>query len=78
MNKQNVREQNQQHPQLSKKKRVDAQGNDKRRFFVESGNATLMIAKGLTKPACDILASKIVNAIEDLGGKCTCNFVKFK
>lgn len=78
MNKQNVREQNQQHPPLPKRRRVDVQGNDKRRVFVKSGNATMMLAKGLTKNACDILESKIVNAIKDLGGECTCGFLKFK
>lgn len=69
---------NQQHPTLPKKKRMDVQGNDKRRVFVKSGNATMMLAKGLTKNACDILESKIVNAIKDLGGKCTCDFRKWK
>ena len=73
-----VKESNQQHPPLPKKKRVDAQGNDKRRFFVRSGNATLMLAKGLTKEACDILANKISNFVEDLGGEVTCDFVKWK
>ena len=73
-----MRERNQNHPPLPKKKRVDVQGNDKRRVFVKSGNATMMLAKGLTKNACDILESKIVNAIKDLGGKCTCNFLKWK
>lgn len=73
-----MREQNQNHPPLPKKKRVDAKGNDKRRLFVKSGNATMMLAKGLTKNACDILESKIVNAIKDLGGECTCNFLKWK
>lgn len=57
---------------------MDVQGNDKRRVFVKSGNATMMLAKGLTKNACDILESKIVNAIKDLGGECTCGFLKWK
>lgn len=73
-----MRGQNQNHPPLPKKKRVDVQGNDKRRVFVKSGNATMMLAKGLNKNACDILESKIVNAIKDLGGECTCCFLKFK
>lgn len=57
---------------------MDVQGNDKRRVFVKSGNATMMLAKGLTKNACDILESKIVNTIKDLGGECTCGFLKWK
>lgn len=73
-----MKEMNQNHPTLPKKKRMDVQGNDKRRVFVKSGNATMMLAKGLTKNACDILESKIVNAIKDLGGECTCSFLKWK
>ena len=73
-----MRERNQNLPPLPKKKRVDVKGNDKRRVFVKSGNATMMLAKGLTKNACDILESKIVNAIKDLGGECTCSFIKWK
>ena len=73
-----MKEMNQNHPTLPKKKRMDVQGNDKRRVFVKSGNATMMLAKGLSKNACDILESKIVNAIKDLGGECTCSFIRFK
>ena len=65
---------NQRHPPLPKKKRVDAQGNDRRRFIVKSGNATLIIASGLTKEACDVLESTIKGSITNLGGKCECNF----
>ena len=73
-----MKEQNQQHPTLPKRKRVDAQGNDKRRVFVKSGNATMMLAKGLTKNACDILENKILDTINALGGDCTCYFIKWK
>lgn len=73
-----TKEQNQEHPPLPKKKRVDAQGNDKRRFFIKSGNATMMLANGLTKNACDILENKIATIVNDLGGKLTCTFIKFK
>lgn len=73
-----MKEQNQQHPTLPKKKRVDVQGNDKRRVFVKSGNATMMLAKGLTKNACDILETKILDTIDALGGECTCFFLKWK
>ena len=73
-----MKETNQNHPPLPKKKRVDVQGNDKRRVFVKSGNATMMLAKGLNKNACDILETKIVDTIKALGGECTCSFLKFK
>ena len=73
-----MKEVNQNHPPLPKKKRVDVQGNDKRRVFVKSGNATMMLAKGLTKNACDILETKILDTIDALGGECTCGFLKWK
>ena len=73
-----VKEQNQQHPPQSKKKRVDAQGNDRRRLFAKSGTATLQIAYGLTQPQCDALVDAIEQAIKNLGGVCSCTWVKFK
>jgi hypothetical protein len=73
-----MKEANQQHPTPPKKRRVDAKGNDKRRVFVKSGNATMMLAKGLTKNACDILETKILDTIDALGGECTCFFLKWK
>lgn len=73
-----VKEQNQQHPPLPKKKRVDAQGNDRRRLFAKSGNATLQIAYGLTQEACDVLVQSIEQSIKNLGGVCSCTWVKFK
>ena len=73
-----MKEQNQQHPPLPKRKRVDAKGNDKRRIFVTSGNASIMFARGLNKNACDILEQRILNEIKNLGGECTCGFRKWK
>lgn len=73
-----VKEQNQQHPPLPGKKRVDAQGNDRRRLFAKSGNATLQIAYGLTKAQCDVLVDAIEQDIKNLGGICSCTWVKFK
>lgn len=73
-----VKEQNQQHPPLPKKKRVDAQGNDKRRLFAKSGTATLQIAYGLTQAQCDVLVDAIEQAIKNIGGICSCTWVKFK
>lgn len=73
-----VKEQNQQHPPLPKKKRVDSKGNDKRRLFAKSGTATLQIAYGLTQPACDALVNTIEESIKKLGGVCSCTWIKFK
>lgn len=66
--------QNQQNPPLPKKKRVDSAGNDRRRFIVKSGGATLILASNLTKNACDVLEAHIRGSIENLGGKCECTF----
>lgn len=66
---------NQQNPPRPKKARVDSQGNDRRRIFAKSGNATLLIASGLTKNACDVLEAHIKGSIENLGGKSECSFI---
>lgn len=66
---------NQQHNPLPKKKRVDAAGNDRRRIFAKSGNATLLLAKGLTSNACDVLTANIIDSIRDLGGTLECTFL---
>ena len=67
--------QNQQNPPLPKKKRVDSQGNNRMRIFAKSGNATLCIASGLTKEACDVLEAHILGSIANLGGKSECSFI---
>ena len=67
--------QNQQNPPSSKKKRVDSQGNDRRKLFAKSGNATLCIASGLTKNGCEVLEAHILGCIENLGGKSECSFI---
>ena len=46
-----IRSSNQQNPPLPKKKRVDSTGNDRRRFIVKDGGASIIIAKGATE-AC--------------------------
>ena len=71
----NNRTQNQQNPPLPKKKRVDTLGNSRYRVFAKSGNATMCIAKGLTKPGCDALIDNIIELTEKLGGQHDCNFI---
>ena len=70
-----VRQVNQQNPPLPKRKRVDSNGNDRRRVFAKSGTATLLIAKGLNTNAAIALTQKIRNNAEILGGECVCDFV---
>ena len=55
---------NQQNPPRPKKARVDS-----------NGNATLCIASGLTKNACEVLEAHIMGGIENLGGKSECSFI---
>lgn len=66
---------NQQNPPLPKRKRVDSVGNDRRRFVAKSGNATLILASGLTQNACEILEASIRGSVKNLGGTVECNFI---
>ena len=66
---------NQEHPTPPKKKRVDAQGNARIRVFVKSGDATMLLAKQLTRPAADALIESISSNTAKLGGILTCDFL---
>ena len=68
---------NQEHPPLPKKKCVDAQGNKRKRFAAKSGNATLILAKGLTDNACTVLEQNLRDFVKKLGGNVECNFITF-
>ena len=69
---------NQQNPPLPKKKRVDSMGNDRRRLVAKSGNATLIIASGLTVNGCEVLEAHIRGSITNLGGTCECSFLTIR
>lgn len=64
-----VRTKNQQNPPLPKKKRVDSLGNNRKRLFFKSGNATILFCKGLTEPGCKVLIEKIDEFMSKLGTK---------
>ena len=66
---------NQVHPTPRKKERVDAQGNARCRVFVKSGDATMLLAKQLTRPAADALIDSIGDNIARLGGVKVCTFL---
>jgi hypothetical protein len=66
--------QNQQNPPLPKKKRVDTQGNARRRIFAKSGTATLLLVSGITQPGADAFISSMIENAKKLGGKCECEF----
>ena len=66
---------NQKNPPRPKKARGDSQGNDRRRLYAKSGNATIRIASNLTQNACEVLEAHILGCIENLGGKSECSFI---
>lgn len=70
-----VRQVNQQNPPLPKRKRVDSQGNERKRVFAKSGTATLLLAKGLTQNAAIVFTEKIREHADRLGGEACCDFV---
>lgn len=69
-----IAQKNQQNPPLPKKKRVDSQGNSKKRIFCKSGTATLLLASGLTENASKILLNSLQENTKKLGGKVECTF----
>lgn len=70
-----TRVRNQQNPPLPKKKRVDLQGNDRRRVYAKSGTATLLVAQNLTQNAADMLIESIKSNTKRLGGITSCTFI---
>ena len=67
------KQQNQLHPPLPKKKRVDKLGNDSRRVYFKCGNSSMLFCKGLTengykalKDAIDDIAHKLGTTIEGI------------
>lgn len=66
---------NQQNPPLPKRKRVDAQGNSRKRVFAKSGSATLLLASGLTDNGATVFIQEVKNNAELLGGECKCDFL---
>lgn len=69
---------NQQNPPLPKKKRVDSQGNDKRRVFAKSGTATLLLVSGMTENSAKAFIESFKTNAERLGGKVECNFLMIR
>ena len=61
--------QNQVHPPLPKKKRVDERGNDTRRMWLRDGKTTMPFVEGLTSEGCKVLINAINTTLVSLGGK---------
>lgn len=66
---------NQVHPPLPKKKSVDKQGNRRRRIYVKSGTATMLLCKGLTENGCKALIDRLKTWANQLGTKIECEFL---
>ena len=60
--------QNQIHPPLPKKKRVDDKGNSRVRVIAKDGGASMIIAEHLTENAAQALIDKISEIITKLSG----------
>lgn len=60
--------QNQIHPPLPKKKRVDDKGNSRIRVIAKDGGASMIIAEHLTENAAQVLIDKISEIITKLSG----------
>jgi hypothetical protein len=61
--------QNQVHPPLPKKKRVDERGNDVRKLWLKDGKTTMPFVEGLTETGCKALISSINSTLIKLGQK---------
>lgn len=61
--------QNQLHPPLPKKKHVDKAGNDKRKVYFKSGNATILLCNHLTENAYKVLYNSLDELCTKLGSK---------
>lgn len=69
---------NQQCSPLPKRKRVDAQGNNRLRIFGKTGTATFLFAEGFTKPAGEVFLQQMRENAKRLGGKIVCDFINGK
>lgn len=60
---------NQVHPPLPKKKRIDEQGNDRRKLWLKDGKTTMPFVEGLTESGCKALINSINSTLIKLGQK---------
>lgn len=66
---------NQEHPPLPKKKRVDAQGNNRKRMFFKKGDSSMLFCRGITKEAADVFEASIRDTAKKLGVTIEGNFI---
>lgn len=60
--------QNQIHPPLPKKKRVDDKGNSRVRVIAKDGGASMIVVENLTENAAEVFINKISEIITKLSG----------
>lgn len=66
---------NQEHPPLPKKKRMDAQGNNRKRMFFKKGDASMLFCKGITEEAARAFENSMRDTAKKLGVMIEGNFI---
>lgn len=66
---------NQEHPPLPKRKRVDAQGNNRKRMFFKKGDASMLFCKGITEEAARAFENSMRDTAKKLGVTIEGNFI---
>lgn len=54
---------------LPHRAKQDKEGNTRYRLFLKDGTSTMLLASGLTKPACNVLSKWLSEKIRQFGGK---------
>lgn len=67
--------QNQVHPPRVKAKCVDDQGNHRYRLYHKDGNSTMLLCKGITKPAAKHLLNTMHKFAKAIGVKIEGTFI---
>lgn len=70
-----IKTKNQIHPPQSKAKRVDNQGNHRYRLYHKDGNSTMLLCKGITKPAAKHLLDTMHKFAKAIDVKIEGNFI---
>ena len=67
--------QNQEHPPLPKKKRVDSVGNNRKRIFYKKNDASILFARSVPENACVFFIENIRDMAKKLGINIEGNFI---
>lgn len=70
-----VQIQNQMHSPQPKAKRVDKQGNHRYRVFYKDGDASMLFTKGITKPAANVMITRLKEHMAKLGVELKGHFI---